>query len=223
LPASHAGTIYAQRGEEMYKPRVARPNITVRFICEQCNNGWMSQIEGRVKPIIQVLLSKKSTVINSEQQSNLSTWSVKNAMVFEPLRRKYPGFYKSEERSSLKQNLSPPSQTYVWIALCTEFNGFYSSAHDLVGHASGVTESVIGYVTTMSFGPLALQVLSLRLPETHPKDISTEIESKPGPWEKVTIPIWLIKLSQQPWHPSIGLVSEIGLETLSQRWVSNNT
>src|SRR5258708_15403363 len=57
LGETGAGTVEGQRGKQSPKSwRTGQARLTVRFVCATCNNGWMSQIENRVKPILERLL-----------------------------------------------------------------------------------------------------------------------------------------------------------------------
>ncbi len=64
--------IDAERGTQPLRSwRVVDTGLTVRFVCEPCNNGWMSELENRVKPIVLRLLDKASTNLTVEEQTTL--------------------------------------------------------------------------------------------------------------------------------------------------------
>jgi hypothetical protein len=85
----NTATTITQRG---YAPKVlaARSRrqghlITKKFrvVCESCNNGWMSQIESAVKPILVAGIHGVELNLDREQQRNLATWVCLKAMVCE--------------------------------------------------------------------------------------------------------------------------------------------
>ena len=220
FPANLTGTMDAQRGRKVLQSwQSIGPKLTVKYICARCNNGWMSQLEQQVKPIVEAIFSQESVLINSRQQAILGAWAVKNAMVLEALRPAQPWFYLPSERISLKETLYPPAQTYAWIAKCVEYNGSYSIASNLAGIANELTSQVSGYVTTMGFGPLALQVLSMRLPESVPQNATVTASVQPGPWDQSTLCIWPSQQISQKWPPLFGLSGKIGMQALSERWM----
>jgi hypothetical protein len=51
------------------------------LVCKRCNNGWLSQIEGRVKPHLLNLLKGSLTLALQEQHQLLSLWIYKTAIV----------------------------------------------------------------------------------------------------------------------------------------------
>jgi hypothetical protein len=185
----------------------------------------MSQLEGRVKPIVEALLGSGSVFMDSRQQAILGTWAVKNAMIFEALRLDPPWFYLVAERKIFKETLQLPVQTFIWIAKCVEHNGFYCSLHDLTGIADESTNPISSCLTTMAFGALAIQVLSVRSQEAiaqHSQVIS-KLQSRSELWDQVALYIWPIQQTQISWPPANGLFGEVGLQAFSERWKSGQT
>jgi hypothetical protein len=188
FPNNKVGIMEAQRGKKEFQTWNQKgPRLKVKFVCPRCNNEWMSQLEGHVKPIVEALLSPKSTLIDSQQQASLGVWSVKNAMVFEALRDDRPRFYLSTERITLKETLQPPEKTFVWIAKCIENINLSCEGHNLTGIVVESTSPVSAYVTTMAFGALAIQVLSVRLLESIRQYSQVISNLRSGPWDQVTL------------------------------------
>ena len=101
--------------------------------------------------------------------------------------------------------------------------GPYCSASDLSGVAEISSDQVRAYVTTMAFGPLAIQVLSGKLPSSIPQSTTITGDLRPGPWDQVTIQIWPIQSERDAWPASMGLSGELGLDTFSERWSPVNS
>jgi hypothetical protein len=59
------------------------PEITVRTVCGVCKNGWMSDLEARCIPVIGNLMEDISLLLDTSQQTLLSTWALKTAMVLD--------------------------------------------------------------------------------------------------------------------------------------------
>lgn len=74
-------TFYGQKISE----RPLTPNSLINgLICRECNNGWLSQIEGHVKPVLIALLkypSENLSTLLKEQHNLLSMWAYKTAMI----------------------------------------------------------------------------------------------------------------------------------------------
>jgi hypothetical protein len=222
FPNNKVGIMEAQRGKkELQTWNQKNPRLKVKFVCPLCNNGWMSQLEGQVKPVVEALLSPESTLIDSQKQASLGVWSVKNAMVFEALRDDRSWFYLSTERRTLKETLTPPVKTFVWIAKCVENNNLSCEGHNLTGIAIESSNPVSAYVTTMTFGALAIQVLSVRLQESNMQYSQVISNLRSGPWDQATLSIWPTIHKSIKWPPSIGLSGEAGLQAFTDRWKSS--
>ncbi len=210
--------IEAERGGEMLgRWETVKPGIRVRFVCAHCNNGWMSRLEGSVKNIVEPLLKDGHQVLEVEHQATLALWAVKNAMVFEALRKGSTSFYSDYERTTLMAGRELPKRTRVYIAKCVDQFGAYCSASNLSGDPEAA-DFAEGYVTTMVFGPLAMQVFSIRMPETVRPEVKVTTDSRPGPWDSTALQIWPEPKSPAEWPPFHGLAGEVGVEELAKRW-----
>lgn len=215
-----SGIMEAQQGEKELKPwRTKDPKLQIKCVCKSCNNGWMSSLEGQAKPTIESLVTTDSILIDSQAQKILSAWSIKNAMVFEEMRPPEQGrFYQSTERETFKNGLELPLHTSVWITKRVNNNDPYCEAYSISGGAIEITGPVSGYVTTMAFGALAIQVLSIKISTSITQYSKVFSEVRPGPWDQATLCIWPIQNKQTLWPPSILLSGEVGLQTFNDRW-----
>lgn len=222
LGATSAGIVEAQRGRQA--PRTWRASgLRIGCVCTICNNGWMSILEERVKPIVESLFGEESVILNNADQLALSVWAGKNAMVYEALRLEPSWFYTNSDRWTLREALRVPPSTSIWIAKCVEHHGVFCKASDLGGVAGSSRAQVKAHVTTMGFGSLAIQVLSVQLPSSSQPDIKVTADPRTGPWDQATIQIWPDPSEAITWPALIGLSGELGLDTLSKRWNTTNT
>jgi hypothetical protein len=60
--------------------RTLSPN-SPRLVCEPCNTGWMSRIEGVTEPILGPMTQGVGRVLDQETQLAVATWLVKSALV----------------------------------------------------------------------------------------------------------------------------------------------
>jgi hypothetical protein len=215
------GSINVERGERALNTwHAEKPRLEIRYVCAKCNNTWMSELENSVKPIILSIIENELDLIEYESQKKLSLWAVKNAMVYEYLYPKRYPFYTESERHSFHNEASMPENTNVWIAKCVDFPGVYTEARDYRGVLSQRLEDCLTYVTTMAFGPLALQVVSSHL--LAPINTSITVDSRPGPWNEIITCIWPIINNQIAWQPKMGLNGELGLIEFSKRFKSDS-
>jgi hypothetical protein len=93
----------------------SKPKSTNSLGKTGCNNGWMSDLETAVKPILTPLVLDQQTILGKDRQRVLATWIAMKAMVAEhsdPQRI----VSTSEERAFLMKNRSPPDTWKIWIA-----------------------------------------------------------------------------------------------------------
>jgi hypothetical protein len=71
--------------------------------------------------------------------------------------------------------------------------------------------------TTMAFGFLAFQVVSIRTPPEIPTHVPVSYEVSDGPWEQTLVQIWPTSDRLLTWPPYYGLDGDLGLDTLTER------
>lgn len=219
LDADGPGQMNAERGDNPTRTwRLVRAGLKVRFVCTVCNNGWMSELENRAKPVVEMLLSDSPVTVDSDAQKVLSVWATKNAMVFEALRLKPVWAFTAQERGRLRESSELPARTTVWIAKCVDPPGPYCSASDLSGIVDASQAQMRAYVTTMVFGPLAIQVLRLTVPPGVPLSTTVTADVRPGPWESVALRVSPSRPVVIQWPPFVGLSGAAGVDAFSERW-----
>src|SRR5271157_1160905 len=81
--------------------RVDRPELRLRRVCTTCNNGWMSQLEGRAIPVITRLLDHPACTLDIHDCKTLALWAVKTSMVLESINEPENWLYTDLERTLL--------------------------------------------------------------------------------------------------------------------------
>ncbi|MCD1643084.1 hypothetical protein [Aurantimonas coralicida] len=90
--------------------------ITSRVVCEQCNNGWMSRLEVRARPILTPLILGEECVISTGDQVVIASWIAKTAMVGEYLYETGAAASTREEREILRLEGVPPPNWFIRIS-----------------------------------------------------------------------------------------------------------
>lgn len=208
-----------ERGDEPMRTWIDLRNLRVRHVCEECNNGWMSELENCAKPILTPLILGKPCVLNRLDQFTLASWAIKTAMVFEATRVSGRSFYTPEERRHLLDTSVPPPRTSVWLAQYRGDLGAYCKAEDLDSHVDGSFHRLDFYVTTMSFGRLVVQVSSGHIPRSVGAAQTMWVDQSRGPWDAAARRIWPVTDSVS-WPPRVSLFdAEPSLEGFASRWL----
>lgn len=86
----------------------------LKVVCSQCNSGWMSLIDHKVRPIVVPLLKGLSSSIDGPSQKKLATWLSTSTMVrdFSIAGKSY---VPQSHRDHVRNRSEPPEQWQVWI------------------------------------------------------------------------------------------------------------
>lgn len=216
FPTSSTSRMDAERGgQKLGSWCMARPGLRVKWLCASCNNGWMSRLENETKPILESILDDKLKDIDAWRQSTLARWAVKTAMVLECLNPDRTWFYSDDERQLMRATQSLPPRTSVWIAKCVNQPNIYSAAKDL--RTTPDDGEIHAYSTTMAFGPLAFQIVSIKTPATIPENVTLTYDVTEGPWGQTLLQVWPTTKESVGWPLHYGLDSEFGLDALTER------
>lgn len=83
-------------------------NFTIKLVCKSCNNGWMSELENKIKVILPKLLSSESEIdqVTAEEGLLLSQWSILKSMLT-ALSAPEKRFFSKMEYYLLKNGIIP--------------------------------------------------------------------------------------------------------------------
>jgi len=66
---------------------VGRPGgvekLSIRAVCNECNNGWMNQVEERARPHLTKMLKGEAVELSMEDQKNVAQWIALKSIVSE--------------------------------------------------------------------------------------------------------------------------------------------
>nr|GID81980.1 hypothetical protein Ade03nite_09040 [Actinoplanes derwentensis] len=115
---------YASVDPAVRESRNSMLHQTTRAVCVSCNNGWMSRLETKVKPIMESLFHSRRTgntlTLPPAEASTLARWAVKTSWTAE-----LSGLGNQNQDQTwlsphaLKQFASrdvPPTVSWVWLA-----------------------------------------------------------------------------------------------------------
>lgn len=90
-------------------------HLQVHGTCARCNNGWMSEIESVVKPVMTEMLEDNERAISVSEQIDIANWITLKAIVAECLDREHAVVSESE-RHWFYENKRPFRSSQVHIA-----------------------------------------------------------------------------------------------------------
>jgi hypothetical protein len=163
-----------------------RLDLQVRMACRFCNNGWMSDLETKVRPVVKSMIRGDARVpILFRDQVAVTRWAVKTAMVVEFLQKPQTRYFTPSERRSVMTD-SVPSRSlgvFVWL-------GRYASKNDgLHGLATTMLQAdplSRAHLSTFALGQFVIQVLV----ERGAAGQFERLPVRPGLWHRMLYQIW---------------------------------
>ena len=125
------------------------PAYVTRAFCEPCNNGWMSDLETRVRPALEPLVLGESRTLSRDEQGLLAFWATKTLLGFQALEDESTEWARPDEYSELYKYKAALPNSQVWLG-AGEHEGdvAWHRAHT---YAIG-SEQIDGFGATLAVG-----------------------------------------------------------------------
>jgi hypothetical protein len=193
-------------------------DFKLKGVCSTCNNGWMSELETEVKPILGPIVQDLSIQLDLEDQKKLARWAFKTAIVLEGTKeRSMKRYFASGLGPALKTSGDIQGRTMIWIGRSSE-SGLYARAADVRYDLDGQNSSAEATVTTMVVGHVVLQVVSAVFPPEKDAEL-VRIPLYVEDWEQILAKIWpSSRIFTWPPPQSIGPGGRLSLERVADRW-----
>jgi hypothetical protein len=163
-------------------------------------------------PILGPIILDLSVLLERDTQPLLAAWCLKTVMVYQCTARSL--FYSKAERQRFAETLEVPrSDTVIWLGRHNAEAAAFAEAIEL--RTTPPPSDADGYVTTLAFHHLVLQVFTLRRRPEH-KDVPITLHMTPGSWNASLIQIWPTRPAIR-WPPSVTFDGR-GLHHLSARF-----
>jgi hypothetical protein len=204
------------RGIDLEPWRQVRPELRVKRVCESCNNGWMSDLENEAKLVIEPMLAGQSLVLGSSAQEVLAVWACKTAMAMEGVEEPDLHMYTRDDRAQLRESRTIPERTAIWMASSSEASLILSEKTE---HNNALVDaSAHAVASTLVFGPVALQVFTIKVRHTISRATPIVISMLKGPWYESTTRISAPSVQPVSWPPARALNGEDELWRFSGRF-----
>jgi hypothetical protein len=117
-------------------------NSTIKSVCHECNNGWMSSLDSAGKPVLSLLIKGEAAFLDADSQKLIATWVAMKTMVgefFDPVKAAVP----LSERQFLRDRRQPPDNWIIWIGNYTRDKWAGEWVHTAIGIDSKVLRDEI--------------------------------------------------------------------------------
>ena len=188
----------------------------------------MSDLETANIPIMEPMVLDNSRFLDAAEQWAVARWALKTAMLLDSatVAPERPMFYSREECVSLRQSQTIPRGTLVWLGRSLD-TGFVAQSSGVWFSMSAPgskpintsEELILGHVTTILIGHLALQVFTMRVPAEHGYG-TISVNAGEGPWDELLTGIWP-PCRNAYWPPLLAFtegIPRLHLDRLRSRW-----
>lgn len=193
------------------------PNIFVKLdqtVCADCNSGWMSELEQKVKPFLgPMLVHERSVDLDAKQQRDLARWAVIKILLLElSIRQQHPGrrtrlgyTASGPELAWLYVNPDPPPRSRVWLGAFDakgEVTVTTMSKQFGTPGASGQQDPLPSHVTTMTVGYVLFQAFTVDYVLADAHSVPQFDDKPPAPLDQALPRIWPIEQPVVHWPPN---------------------
>lgn len=206
------------------KPRTWRDSklrVKANVVCERCNNGWMSQLEQRSKPILSGMIRDGSRVtLQPADLAVIACVAYKNAIVASEVGG--GGFFSFRERARhlFAKKLTIPGGVQMWLARLPH-QGFGLCSSDIINTAPDYSNPFDLNVFNYAAGHLLIQVLAFawrdRAKRRHGRPaVLTQNKGR----NSYSIQFWPIDGAALLWPPPQDVSYKLLHEEFRYRWMN---
>jgi hypothetical protein len=179
-------TIIRPSGTEEHSYKTRPANVVVKSLCEDCNNGWMSELEDRAKPVL--LPIKTALVAGSEFNPPIP-------------REFYTEFYETR---------APVGKVRVWIGRTPHLETHTIDFRPMTVRREGQDPPAgpNGYQAVLSVGHLAFYVVGWRGPKPQLNRVFSEFG------DRALVKVWPYE-PPVTWPPPATITLITGLDALA--------
>jgi hypothetical protein len=115
--------------DRSYRAPVPLSDARVHGYCNECNNGWMNDLDAVVRREGPRLFYGGDLHLSVELMTSIASWATKLTIVKDTQDYKDGGAIRQERRTWLYANRTPPPRTWVWAACLSEEAGTLAIRH----------------------------------------------------------------------------------------------
>jgi len=208
---------------EVATGRMKSINRTVKAVCADCNNGWMSVLETEVQPLLSGIIKHgESMYLSRRDQRKLAAYTFKNAVIANYLNTTREPFFSRAARERFRASRLIPSIVTAWFAALSASTFMGLNYGYVLGiqqrNEYGPWNDLELYAYTFAIGHLVLQLSAFRFADLAHRGITL---SGPPPqdmfWNDYSVPFWPITNGTVRWPP-VQYLSEQSLSRYARRW-----
>lgn len=138
-------------GIGLREKRAKGPAYYTRAFCERCNNGWMSALEEKVRPLLEPLLHGEPRRLGPDDQELLALWATKTILAFQSIEEPSTTWARPGDCHELFTTQRPLANSQVWLGCTVHGSPAWYRAHTIRLRGSA-EDAVDGFGATLTVG-----------------------------------------------------------------------
>ena len=168
-------------------------DLVTNSVCEDCNNGWLHDLETEARPVLTRLVTGKTTDLSSAEQKTVAIWSYKTALLFQLLRAKDARSIPQDRFHELFALRRPPAEARVWLGAARGNNGGRETSTEV--NMVNVQHEVPGFFSALALGRLLILCAGRLAPG--PEQVQPGSRGR----TRAVVPVWPASLRAVGWPP----------------------
>jgi len=192
-------------------------DTAAKIVCEECNNGWMSELENRSIPIMKsMVVHRVPTQLQVSDIAVLAAIGFKNAALADRMQTIRAPFFSQSERQLFADDLTLPGGLQMWLATMARQHGLFTSHY--VNTPKSGANSFEGHIFTYGAGHLVIQVAAWRWKKKSlRRHYRAPFATQDDRWRGYSAPCWPSDGSKVSW-PAPAHLSDKLLYQFINRW-----
>jgi hypothetical protein len=137
------------------------PDLKCNVPCEPCNNGWMSALEARARPVLTPLIQAKTARLEPHQLELTCFWALKTSLMLDRCNDAQRQNVPISEFREVYEKRSVLPSTHVWIGKCDVSRGSWFQSRTV--ELDTGDKQTTGYAATLCVGHLVFEIISIEL------------------------------------------------------------
>lgn len=200
-------------GNDVRHARPGVPTDTVtKSVCAECNNGWMSALEERVRPVLEPLIVDPGSPrwLSALDQDLLAVWATKTLLTLQETNLQGERVVSREDARWFHAKGRPLPASRVWLGRYAPTDedpwplSIHQGQHIIISCNEEVTGAPNAFNALLAVGPVVLWMFG-----SHADEQAVRVVTPDG-----TIPVWPVTGAEVRWPPPAVLGGHADLRQL---------
>jgi hypothetical protein len=198
-------------------------DMTAKVVCAECNNGWMSDLDGEAKATMKdMILYAAPLSLLPRGIGTITAFALKTAVVADFVSPNRLPFFSPLERKRFAEKHVIPQAVNVSLAFFVTTNVASGLSGNFTNHYAKIAgarhKGFELYVFTFVAGFLVVQLTTCRwLSRIIKRPAYFPVLRQRAVWDKACIPIWPSDGKAVEWPPTVYFESD-SIKTIVNRW-----